>query len=117
MFLKELYKATGMELKVHNIVTDYTLKDGTRAHMAVQVFDRGVNATDENIIDEVKKILPAGSRVCTMIEFLEAMELTELDALTTSPISMTKPRRCIYLDKELAAEYIAEVAKEMGMRK
>ena len=44
MFIKELFKTVGLELNVYNLIADYTLPDGRRAHKAFQVLGHRVKA-------------------------------------------------------------------------
>lgn len=110
MFLKELYKAIGIDLDVHNLIIDYTLPDGARVHVTHQIIANQIKVTDQDLIKAVKSSLPDGSRICTIYEIQGDYELDELEKLAMSPKLLNAVVRCLYADEELVKEYVAEVA-------
>lgn len=113
MFLKELYRKIGVELDVHNIITDYTLSDGkTRAHIAHQVISNGINCTDKTLVEHVKSVLPRGSRIACMVEVFGDYEVAELEELANTGKVLEAKTRWLYHDMDLIKEYAAEFAKE-----
>ena len=84
MFIKELFKAAGLELNVYNLIADYTLPDGRRAHNAFQVLGHGMTADDNALIAQVKCQIPKGSRICMISEIKGDFELSELSRLAES---------------------------------
>lgn len=108
MVLKELFNAIGLELEVHNLITDYKLKDGRCAHVAQQVVGNQVKVTDDMLIENVRRYLPEGSRICTIFEVQGDYELPELDRLCTSVELMRVNKRCVFMDNELAEDYVKE---------
>lgn len=108
MFLKELYKAIGIDLEVHNLIVDFTLSDGTRAHDAFQAIGNTVKST-KDMVDLVREQIPEGSRICLIMEIEGDYELPELMELATSPELFWTAKRCVFMDEELAKEYVDEV--------
>lgn len=108
MFLKELYKAVGVNLDVHNLIIDYTLVDGRRAHIATQIIANGEKYSDQQLVAGVKSVLPLGSRVCTICEIMGDYEITELEKLATSAKLAEVDKKCIFIDQSLIQEYLAE---------
>ena len=111
MFIKELFKAVGIELNVHNLIADYTLPDGRRAHNAFQVLANQVKADDDALIAQVNCQIPKGSRICMIAEIKGDFELSELSRLAESVELLFVNKRMVYLDRELAQEYVDEVKK------
>lgn len=108
-FIRELYKAVGADVEIHNVITDYKLPDGRCAHQAHQIVANGEPCTDEDIIESVKAALPNGGQICSIYEFLTDCDLSELEKLAMSPQALKIKKRCIYLDEKLAVEYVREV--------
>ncbi|MBO5197594.1 MAG: hypothetical protein J6B85_03625 [Lachnospiraceae bacterium] len=111
--VRELYQAHGIELEVHNLVVDYTLPDGSRAHVANQVIASGIPCTDEVMIQKVREGLPEGSRICGIVEIYGDYELKDLEVLSCSWDGMYVKKRAIYCDRELLKEYLREYAEEL----
>ena len=109
MILKELFSAIGVKLEVRNIITDFRLKNGRSANQAHQLIEKGVECTDAKIISRIKSALPDGSRICGSFEVYGDMEVDELQRLAGSLDLLNYKTRVIYLDEELAAEYIQEI--------
>lgn len=107
MFLKELCKAIGVDLEVRNLIVDYTLSDGTRLYTAVQTINL-VEATDESLISLVREQIPEGSRICLIMEIEGEYEIPELMELAASPELFWTAKRCVFMDEELAREYVNE---------
>lgn len=107
--LKEMIKAaTGIEIEVHNVIVDFRTPDGKSAHRAHQVVSSGIPCTDEAITEHIKADLPQGCRLCSIYELMVDCEVSELERLAMSLDVMNYNPRFIYVDKELAAEYIKE---------
>lgn len=113
MRLKEVYKKIGIELEVHNLITDYTLKDGRRAHIASQVIAHGTPCTDEMMIQSVRELLPEGSRICGIMEIYGEYDLDGLQKFAASFEALYAKKRPIYFDRELLKEYLREYADEL----
>lgn len=111
MFIKELFKAAGLELNVYNLIVDYTLPDGRRAHNAFQVLGHRVKADDDALIAQVKCQIPKESRICMIAEIEGDFELQELSRLAESVELLFTDKRMVYLDRELAKEYVDEVKR------
>lgn len=109
MILKDLLSAIGVKLEVRNIITDFRLKNGRSANQAHQLIANGVECTDAEIISRIKSDLPDGSRICSIFEVYGDMEVDELQRLAGSLDLFNYKTRVIYLDEELAAEYIQEI--------
>ena len=109
MILKDLFSAIGVKLEVHNIITDFRLKNGQSANQVHQLIANGVECADAEIISRIKSTLPAGSRICGIFEVYSDMEVDELQRLAGSLDLFNYKTRAIYLDEELAAEYIQEI--------
>lgn len=109
MILKELFSAIGVNLEVHNVITDFRLKNGRSANQAHQMIANGTVCTDEDIIERIKAALPDGSRICSIYEVYGDMEVDELQKLACSLELLKYKKRVIYMDEELAAEYIQEI--------
>lgn len=107
MFLKELYKAIGIELEVRNLLIDYKL-DGRCMHVPLQVVGGLVEVTDDMIIETAKANLPKGSRICTIFEVQGDYEMPELKKLCASVDLISVNKRCVYMDRELAEEYVKD---------
>jgi|GEM_PF-4545353 len=113
MFLKELYRKIGIELEVHNIVTDYTLSDDrARAHIAHQIVANGISCTDKDIIARIREALPAGSRIACIVEVFGDYELTQLEELASTQQLLKAQTRWLYHDMDLVKEYMAEYINE-----
>ena len=112
MFIKELFKETGFELNVYNLIADYTLPDGRRAHNAFQTLANQVRVDDDALIEQVKRWIPNGSRICMITEIKGDFELSELSKLAESVELPVVNSRVVYLDLELAQEYVDEARKE-----
>lgn len=111
MFIKDLFKAAGLELNVYNLIADYTLPDGRRAHNAFQVLGHRVKADDDALIAQVKCQIPKESRICMIAEIEGDFELQELSRLAESVELLFTNKRMVYLDRELAKEYVDEVKR------
>lgn len=111
LFIKELFKAAGFELNVHNLIADYTLPDGRRMHNAFQVLGNQVEMDDNTLIEQAKTQIPKGSRICIITEIKGDFELPELSRLAESFGLLLAEKRIIYLDRELAQEYIDEIKR------
>ena len=111
MFIKELFKSAGLELNVYNLIADYTLSDGRRAHNVFQVLGHGMRVDDNALIAQVKCQIPKGSRICTISEIKGDFELSELSRLAESVELLFTDKRMIYIDRDLAKEYVDEVKK------
>ena len=109
MILKDLFSAIGVKLEVRNIITDFRLKNGRSANQAHQLIANGVECTDTEIISKIKASVPDGSRVCGIFEVYGDMEIEGLQRLAGSLDLLNYKTRVIYLDEELAAEYIQEI--------
>lgn len=109
MILKDLFSAIGVKLEIRNIITDFRLKNGRSANQAHQLIANGVECTDAEIISRIKSALPDGSRICGIFEVYGDMEVDELQRLAGSLDLFNYKTRVIYLDEELAAEYIQEI--------
>ncbi|MEY8431342.1 hypothetical protein AALC75_12565 [Lachnospiraceae bacterium 48-42] len=108
--LKEMIKAaTGIEIEVHNVIVDFRTPDGKSAHRAHQVVSSGAPCTDEAITERIKADLPRGCRLCSIYELMVDCEVSELERLAMSLDVMQYKPRFIYVDRELAAEYIKEI--------
>lgn len=113
MFLRDLYRAVGMELEIHNIIVDYTLKDGkTRAHNTLQIIGNGAPVKDVDIVAQVKAAVPEGSRICLIREVAGDFEMRDLSDLVMAENIPDLKQRCIYVDEELVKEYMREIAEE-----
>ncbi len=108
MVLKEIFNAAGLELDVRNLIIDYKLKDGRYAHVTQQVLGNQIVISDDRLIETVRNHLPEGSRICTVFEVQGDYELPELERLCTSIELMRVNKRCVFMDKELAEEYIMD---------
>lgn len=111
MFIKELYRKMGVEICVHNLITDYTLPDGRRAHKAYQILSNQVKATDSDLIAAVVQQLPKGSRICMVTEIEGDIELSDLSKMAESVEFLAVNKRVVYLDRELAQEYVGEMKR------
>ncbi len=111
MTIKEIFWGIGAELEVHNLVIDYTLSDGRRAHNVRQVFGSQVHATDEALIAAVKDQMPKGSRICMIAEVKGDYGLSELAQIADSVEMLAVDKRMVYLDRELAQEYVDEIRR------
>lgn len=111
MFIKELFKVAGLELNVYNLIADYTLPDGRRAHNAFQVLWHQVSAADDALIAQVRSQIPKGSRICMIAEIKGDFELSELSKLAESVELLFIDKRMVYLDRDLAKEYVDEVKR------
>lgn len=111
MFVKESYKAAGIELNVYNLLADYTLPDGRRAHNVFQVLGYGVKVNDEELIAQVKHQISRGSQICMITEIKGDFELSELSKLAETAMLLLTDNRIVYLDRELAKEYVDEVKR------
>lgn len=109
MILKELFSTIGVKLEVRNIITDFRLKNGQSANQAHQFMVNGAGCTDAEIISRIKSVLPDGSKICSVFEVYGDMEVDELQRLAGSLNLLNYKIRVIYLDEELAAEYIQEI--------
>lgn len=109
MILKDLFSAIGANLEVRNIITDFRLKNGRSANQAHQMIANGIVCTDEDIIKGIKAALPEGSRVCGIYEVYGDLEVDKLQKLSCSLELFKYKTRVIYMDEELAAEYIQEI--------
>ena len=107
MFLKELYEAIGIELEVRNLLIDYKL-NGKCMYIPLQVVGGLVEVTDDTIIETAKANMPKGSRICTIFEVQGNYELPELKKLCTSVDLISVNKRCVYMDRELAEEYVKD---------
>lgn len=113
MFLKEMYQKLGIELDVHNVVTDYTLADGiTRVHIAHQIIANGIPCTDETLIEHIKSVLPKGSRIACIVEVFGDYEVIELEELASTGKLLEAKTRWLYHDMVLLKEYMAEFINE-----
>lgn len=113
--LKELFAAIGINLEIHNIIVDFRTPEGRSAHQAYQAVANGVKCPDSDIVERVRAALPAGSRLCSVHEVMIDCELSELEKLASSIELMNCERRLLYLDQELAREYIKEIRRgDMG---
>lgn len=113
MFLKELYRKLGIELEVHNLITDYTLADGkTRAHIAHQVVANGIPCTDGLLVEHVRIELPKGSRIACIAEVFGDYELKELEEMACTGKVLREKSRWLYHDMALIKEYMAEFINE-----
>lgn len=114
MFLKELFRKAGIELEVHNLITDYTLPDGkTRAHIAHQVIANGIACADKDLVDYVLGALPKSSRVACIVEVFGDYEISQLEELASTEKVLEAKTRWIYKDMELIKEYMAEFVNEI----
>lgn len=111
MIIKELYRKIGIELDVHNLIVDYTLSDGRRAHNAYQIIENQVKVTDADLIQGVRNQIPEGSRICMITEVKGDYELTELSDIADSVELLAVDKRMIYLDRKLAQEYVNEIRR------
>ena len=111
MVIKELFKAVGIEINVYNLIVDYTLPDGRREHNAFQALAYGVEADDDMLVAQVKCQIPKGSRICMIAEIKGDFELPELSRLAESVELLFADKRMVYLDRELAKEYVDEVKR------
>lgn len=111
MIIKELYRKIGIELDVHNLIVDYTLADGRRAHNAYQIIENQVKVTDADLIQGVRNQIPEGSRICMITEVKGDYELTELSDIADSVELLAVDKRMIYLDHKLAQEYVNEIRR------
>ena len=109
MFLKDLFKSEELELDVRNLIIDYKLKDGRCSHEAQQVIANQIAVDDDMLIEVVKQKLPEGSRICTIFEIQGDYELPELERLCTSVELMRVDNRCVFMDMELAEEYVRKL--------
>lgn len=109
--LKELFEAIGLELEVRNILVDFRTPNGRSAHQAYQTVVNGGKCPDADIVKRVREALPAGSRLCCVYEVMIDCELSELERLANSLELINYERRMLYLDRELAREYIREVQR------
>lgn len=109
MFLKDLFKDAGLELDVRNLIIDYKLKDGRCEHVAQQIITNQITVDDDMLIEVVKQKLTEGSRICTIFEIKGDYELPELERLCTSVELMCVDKRCVFMDRELAEEYVREL--------
>lgn len=109
MNLKELFLKIGINLEVRNFVVGYRQKNGRSANQVRQMIANGVKCADAEIVAEIKKTLPEGSRVCGIFEVYGNMELKELQRLAGSPELLNYKVAPIYLDEELATEYVREI--------
>lgn len=113
--LKELFAAIGINLEIHNIIVDFRTPEGRSAHQAYQAVANGVKCPDADIVERIRAALPAGSRLCSVHEVMIDCELSELEKLADSIELINCERRILYLDRELAREYIQEVRRgDMG---
>lgn len=112
MFIKELYKAIGIELEVHNIIVDYTSANGQRTHSANHIIANRIQCTDSDIVKKIKESLPKGSRVCAIVEISGEYELSELERLAGSEKLLYVESRWLYHDMKLVQEYAKEFAQE-----
>jgi hypothetical protein len=111
MIIQELYKALGIDLKAYNLIVDYTLVNGVRAHKAMQVLANGIIPDDKMLVTQVKSQLPQDSRICSIVEIKGDFELSELSDLAESVAGFIAPKRTVYLDQELHREYIEEIKR------
>ncbi len=110
--LKELYAAIGMNLEIHNIIVDFRTPEGRSAYQAYQAVSNGVECQDDDIVRRIRAGLPPGSRLCSVYEVFADCELSELAG---SMELLNYGRRLLYLDRELAKEYIKEARRgDMG---
>ena len=113
--LKELYAAIGMNLEIHNIIVDFRTPEGRSAYQAYQAVSNGVECQDDDIVRRIRAGLPPGSRLCSVYEVFTDCELLELAELAGSMELLNYGRRLLYLDRELAKEYIKEARRgDMG---
>lgn len=108
--LKEVFAAaTGIELEIHNVIVDFRTPDGKSAHRAHQVVSSGAKCTDADIVERIRADLPPGCRLCSIYEIMADCEVSELERLAMSLEVLNYKTRFIYVDRELAAEYIKEI--------
>lgn len=113
--LKELHEAIGMNLEVRNIIVDFRTPDGRSAHQAYQAVANGAECPDDDIVRRIREGLPPGSRLCSVYEVFIDCELSELAELASSLELLNYGKRLIYLDRELAKEYLKEAQRgDMG---
>lgn len=111
MIIQEIYKAIGIDLKVYNLIVDYTLVNGVRMHKAMQAVASEIIPTDKMLVAQVKTQLPKDSRICSIVEIKGDFELSELSHLAESVAGFIAPKRTVYLDQELHREYVEEVKR------
>ena len=69
----------------------------------------------KDIVRRIRAGLPPGSRLCSVYEVFTDCELLELAELAGSMELLNYGRRLLYLDRELAKEYIKEARRgDMG---
>lgn len=112
MFMKQLFQEIGIELEVRNLLTDYTLADGTRAHVAHQMIANGATCTDAELIQQVKDALPPKSRIACIVEIFGEYGVAELTALANTGKILETKSRWLYRDMDLLMEYIKEFVHE-----
>lgn len=113
--LKELYAAIGIDLEIRNIVVDFRTPEGRSAYQAYQAVSNGAECLDDDIVRRIQAGLPPGSRLCSVYEVFADCELSELAELAGSMELLNYGRCLLYLDRELAKEYIKEAQRgDMG---
>lgn len=70
-----------------------------------------IKADDDALIAQVKCQVPKGSRICMIAEIEGDFELSELSRLAESVELLFVNKRMVYLDRELAKEYVGEVKR------
>lgn len=109
--LKELYAAIGINLEVHNIIVDFRTPDGRSAHQAYQTVSNGSGCPDDDIVKRIREGLPLGSKLCSVYEVFIDCELPELATLASSLELLNYEKRLLYLDWELARDYVKEIQR------
>lgn len=107
MFLQELFSAAGIKLEVRNLLVDYKL-NGRCMYAPYQIVGGLAEITDDMLIEVAKANLPKGSRICTIFEVQGDYEMSELQKLCTSVDLIPLNKRCVYMDRELAEEYVKD---------
>lgn len=108
-FIKEMFAAVGVNVEIHNIITDFRLADGSSAHQAHQILSNGVKCKDSDIIKQIRAAVPAAARICSIYEIYGDLTVEELQRLANSFELLKYKARPVYLDNELMNEYLQEV--------
>lgn len=108
-FIKEMFAAVGVNVEIHNIITDFRLADGSSAHQAHQILSNGVKCKDSDIIKQIRAAVPAAARICSIYEIYGDLTVEELQRLANSFELLKYKARPVYLYNELMNEYLQEI--------